>query len=59
MDNNELLKAIGQLLEDEFGKFRIIGEGHKGLADKINRIDDKTEEIAETVLALDIIHMKR
>ena len=47
-------REIGVLMEDVQHKFDIVVEGHQLLADKIERVDERVEQVAVKVEKIDL-----
>ena len=54
----EVIKTNTQIEDQIIPGIQILGEGYKGLYEIINVWKKEYDETAETVLALDILHMK-
>ena len=47
------------IIENEIvPSIKFIAEGHRGLVSRLDRIEDKVDDMGATVLALDVIHTK-
>ena len=48
------------ILENEIiPSIQFLADGHKGIIRRLDSLENKTDEMAETVLALDIMHMRK